>query len=239
MAGKAESYLLGLMRPLTAKGWWLKKNTDWNVIFGSKEEGVDYVLAMASLQIEVKNSNKDGALIDEPTKVQRDLLNKYGGYIFLVMWDEGYPRLPKGGDGYLVPWPAYQDFMEATSLQRKSVRRHKGFRAYGADEYLEDYRLEWEDGHFHIPPHHPFWDEIIARADKLQAQVESIKAWRASARQGDGRYVDKVREQTVQPRPGRVYQSRQHGSNDYVRKSRGHYKGKGPHRGSSSPHRNR
>ena len=185
MAGKAEKYVPGLMHSFLERGWWLKKNTDWNAVFGSKEEGVDYNLAMASIQIEVKNTNKDGVLSDRPSRVQRELLDRYGGYVFLVMWEQGYPKLPEGGDGYLVPWPAYKDFEEATSAQRKSVRRRRGFRAYGADEHLADYKLVWRDGRFRIPPEHPFWDEVIARADRLQADVESILAWRA-ARQGDG-----------------------------------------------------
>jgi hypothetical protein len=199
MAGKAEKYVHGLLQPFTRRGWWLKKNTDWSAAFGAKEQGVDYNLAMASIQIEVKNTDKDGVLSDKPTRVQSELLDRHGGFVFLVMWDEGYPRLPEGGDGYLVPWPAYQDFIEATSLQRKSVRRHRGFRAYGADEYLADYKLEWRDGRFRIPPAHPFWDEVISRAEKLHGEAESIIAWRSAEGDCD---VGKAEQIHVQSEPG-------------------------------------
>jgi len=161
MSGKGEKYVHGLLKPFTNKGWWLKKNTDWNKVFSGKEEGVDYNLALSSIQIEVKNTDASGALTDKPSQIQRDLLEKYGGFIFLILWDAGYPRLPEGGDGYLVPWRAYQQFEEDTSRQRKSIRRHKGKRAYGADEFLSEYRLDWKDGRFRIPAAHPFWDVVF------------------------------------------------------------------------------
>jgi hypothetical protein len=184
MAGKAEKYVRDLFRKGIEQGWWLKKNTDWNKVIGAKEEGVDYNLALASIQVEVKNTDKDGVLTDRISEVQAELLDRYGGFVFLVMWDEGYPRLPGGADAYLVPWEVYKWFDEETQKQRKSIRRHKGFRAYGADEYLADYILEWKDGRFAIPPDHPFWDTVLERVEVLQEQTDSIRTWRSSALEG-------------------------------------------------------
>lgn len=180
MAGKAEGFLRKIIVASLAgyDGWWLKKNTDMNA-YGLKEAGVDYNLALVNLQVEVKNSNREGVLDDMPTPAQVKLLDQHGGFILLVMWEAGYPRLPQGGDAYLVPWPVYQDFLRATDVKGKSIRRHTTARAFGADQYLRPYQLTWQAGGWHIPLAHPFWDEMIARAARLAQFIECLQQRRA------------------------------------------------------------
>jgi len=147
MAGRAEHFVPKMLQNLTKEyGMWLKKNTDMTKFLKGKEPGVDYNLALASIQIEVKNSDKSDVLTDKPSDIQEKFLNDYDGFIFLVMWDKGYPRLPAGGDAYLVPWKNYKKFMAETAVRGKSNRRHATFRAFGADEHLKDYSLKWDKG---------------------------------------------------------------------------------------------
>lgn len=175
MAGRAEHFVPKMMENLTKEyGMWLKKNTDMTQFLKSKEPGVDYNLALASVQIEVKNTDKDGTLSDKPSEIQTKLLNEYDGYIFLMMWDPDYPRLPAGGDAYLVPWKNYQKFMEQTDVKGKSVRRHATARAFGADEILKDFSLKWTKGTWTIPPDNPFWKTLEERSNKLSQFIKEL-----------------------------------------------------------------
>jgi len=175
MAGKAEHFVPQMLKDLQDNyGMWLKKNTDMTQFLKSKEPGVDYNLALASIQIEVKNTDKNGVLSDKPSEIQSKLLDQYGGFIFLMMWDPGYPRLPKGGDAYLVPWNNYKDFLKITDVNGKSIRRHATARAFGADEILKDYALKWENGKWKIPPENPFWDTLKEKSIKLTQYLQEI-----------------------------------------------------------------
>jgi len=175
MAGKAEHFVPKMLQNLTKEyGMWLKKNTDMTAFLKTKEPGVDYNLALASIQIEVKNSDKNGVLSDKISEIQEKLLNDYGGFVFLVMWDEDYPRLPKGGDAYLVPWKNYQKFIEDTSVKGKAIRRHATVRSFGADDFLKDYSLEWDKGTWTIPSKNPFWSTLQERSDQLSKFIKEL-----------------------------------------------------------------
>ena len=101
-------------------------------------------------------------------------MNDYDGFIFLVMWDKGYPRLPAGGDAYLVPWKNYKKFMTETAVKGKSIRRHATIRAFGADEHLKDYSLKWDKGTWSIPSENPFWSSLQERSDQLSKFIKEL-----------------------------------------------------------------
>lgn len=170
MAGFSERYLHPMLRQT---GFWVHKNQGGK--FG--QLGPDYAIAPWTVQIECKNTGRDGVLSDGPSDVQRRLLDEQGGFVFLVMWDEGLPRLPKGGDGYLVPWHVYREWWDRNSaIKGKSIRRHATTRAIGADEELGEYRLEWTDGHFHIPFAHKsgFWSVLRTKNTELSNFIQGI-----------------------------------------------------------------
>jgi hypothetical protein len=155
-------------------GFWIHKNGGRLTPHG--QCGPDYFIALGGTQIECKNSGRDGALVDEVSEVQARLLDEHGGFILLVMWDAGYPRLPKGADGYLVPWPVYKQWWaRMQAIKGKSVRRHATARAIGVDEELGQYRLEWVNGRWDIPVGHPsgFRELIREKARQLSRYVES------------------------------------------------------------------
>jgi hypothetical protein len=149
---------------------WLHKNVDRGFNNYGEGGGPDYFLALCGTQIEVKNSERDGTLTDGPTDLQRKLLDQHGGYIFLEMFDEGYPPRPAGADAYLVPWEIYRDWWDDVRVARKiSLRRTKTNRSEGVDWYLGKYKLPWQDGHWVIPQYHPsdFWMDMLVKLQNV------------------------------------------------------------------------
>jgi hypothetical protein len=170
MAGYAEKYLPPIFKDFRNRtGAWLHKNKDGKGQLG--EHGPDYFLALTGTQIEVKNSERDGTLTDGPSELQTKLLNEHGGYIFLVMWDKDYPRLPDGADAYLIPWTLYRDWWNDWRLTKKvSFRRHSTERSMGVDGFFKNHQLPWvSGGHWAIPQDHPshFWNDLRAKVANL------------------------------------------------------------------------
>lgn len=178
MAGKDEQVAHRVFEPFKRLGLYFRKSPDLSTYLGHKfEKAVDFLLSWP-FQIEFKGTEKDGVLRDRLTEIQHELLSKWGGHVLLLMEDpEPRAPLPKGGDLYLVPYQAYKEFEEATSGQRKSIRRHKGFRAFGADEFLKPYQLEYHRG-WVIPKDHPFWIDFRDWADRFNSVITSIEEWR-------------------------------------------------------------
>lgn len=183
MAGRAEPYCRNTFNPiLNGTDAWMHNNLDGK---DEGERGPDYFLALAGIQIEVKNTNRDGALIDTVSPMEEKFLNMYGGYIYLVMWDKDYPRLPNGADAYLIPWIEYRDWIP-TVPRMKSIRRHKTSRGVGVDEVFPQYKMEWTNKYegkyrFTIPSNHPIWNDIRQRIidfkikfDKFIGSLEEI-----------------------------------------------------------------
>jgi len=172
MAGRAEVFIHPMFRGLEEADFWIHKNPDGKFTSG----GPDYFLAMSGTQVEVKNSERTGELADEPSEKQVRLLDRYGGFIFLVMYDsEGSQRMPNGADAYLVPWPVYKEWWaRMKELKGKSVRRHATARAIGADDELGQYRLEWANGRWNVPVNHPsgFWSLLRQKAHALNLFIE-------------------------------------------------------------------
>ena len=165
MAGRAEKYLPPMLKGYTEKTMaWLHNNLDgpWE----HNEPGVDYFLALSGVQIEVKNTDKTGALTDKITPRQSKQLDAYGGFIFLVMWEKDYPNLPGGADAYLVPWKVYKAFWD-NKPARKAYRRRVTAYAVGVEDVLGQYKLPWAGGTWKIPKNHPslFWTEVSSRID--------------------------------------------------------------------------
>ena len=175
MAGHSEKHLPPIFRAFRERtGAWLHKNRDVGYLDRGEGGGPDYFLALCGTQIEVKNSERDGTLTDGPTDLQRKLLDEHDGYIFLEMYDAGYPQRPNGCDAYLVPWEVYRDWWDDVRVARKiSLRRHATARSEGVVNYLAKYLLPWGEGAWFIPYDHPshFWWDMLG---KLQVVITSM-----------------------------------------------------------------
>jgi len=179
MAGYSEKHLPPIFTQFRKEsGAWLHKNRDYGYTDRGDGGGPDYFLALCGTQIEVKNSERDGTLTDGPTELQRKLLDEHGGYVFLEMFDPGYPPRPDGCDAYLVPWQDYRDWWDHVRVADKvSLRRHGTTRSRGVDEWLKDYKLPWQDGHWVIPMDHAsnFWHDMEIKLAEVLNLLEEGK----------------------------------------------------------------
>lgn len=176
--GRAEDSFKRALKPITQQcpSIFLRNLLDLTH-FGVAEPGCDFQLSLGTLLIECKNTDRDGALIDRPSDRQKNQLDKYGGYIFLGMWDKGYPRLPKGADFYLLPWQRYQEFVLDYQIAiGKSYRRHPAVRAHGASEIIPvEYKCEYDNGVV-IPAQHVFWKDCAKILKEVSQIIEGVIA---------------------------------------------------------------
>ena len=170
MAGKAEKYFPPILRPITRNGGRVRKVKDGPP--GQNDGGgPDYSVTPFIISVEVKNTDEDGTLTDAPTTEQRRVLDKYGGFVFLMLWDTGYPNLPKGADAFLVPWEEYKEWWDSKP-KGKSYRRKPTVRGISVpDDWRRFYYLRWtnhgDESYYDVPLLNPFWARWIEKVDKL------------------------------------------------------------------------
>lgn len=146
--------------------------------FGVAEPGCDFQLSLGTILIECKNTDRSGVLVDRPSDRQTKQLEDHGGFIFLGMWDEGYPALPKGADLYMIPWEAYKTEVIANQdIKGKSFRRHATARAIGADQAISPlYKCGYKRGSGAIIGNdNPFWLACEARSETALNAIKEMK----------------------------------------------------------------
>jgi len=164
--GKAEAYWPPMMKEFKLRGAWIFHHPD-RMPGRDEGGGPDYTVSLGVIQVEIKNTEYDGTLAGEPTKLQRKYLDMYGGFVMVVLWDPGYPDLPEGGDAYLVPWKEYVEWWDNIP-KGISVRRHPGQRSTTRPNlWAAKYQLVWNKGTWIIPAGHEWWKVVAFKAHEV------------------------------------------------------------------------
>lgn len=134
----------------------------------NKKEDVDFIVTPVPIRLEVKQTSKKGYFELRFVKdVQRKVLGEHGGWMLFVM---GSLPAPKGKEAYLVEWKEYLE-VETELLGKgiKSITRESAM-----ELFPETSRLEWRDGNWFIPDHHPFWVDTLYRLRIAEQTIEAL-----------------------------------------------------------------
>ena len=178
----AEKRFIATIRPMeyyTHKYGDVRRCGTCGELLPKSENMPDYALGMLYTYIECKNSDGTGrwnwASDIGPhgaRQNQRRWLFERSGWLYIVLKDG---RAPKEEDAYFIPWLLWIKYIEKFLIEnnQKSIRRLSKGKRLGANELMEDYRLEWDKGKYLIPNKHIFW-KLYNKT--LQSQMEFVES---------------------------------------------------------------
>jgi hypothetical protein len=148
-----------------------------NTVLPKTENVPDFAVAIVYTYVECKNSDKSGRwackeISEEGARAnQRAWLLERGGWLFIELGDK---PAPKGKSAYLIPFIIWTRDVEPILREKKmaSIRKETKGKRPGADELLANYRLEWIDGNWEIPPYHIWWEKLF---NSLQSHLITVR----------------------------------------------------------------
>jgi hypothetical protein len=151
------------------------------------EQAPDYYISQVGDWVECKNNDSTGTwrcaeiMQRGERQLQRDFLNKNGGWLFIELADG---RAPKKAAAYLVPWGFWIKHIEPilikenmSSLRRETTyNKDDSVRRLGADRLLSDWELNWKQNTgWIIPPDHFYWKELKAKLSEMIKDIDKMQ----------------------------------------------------------------